>query len=177
MLEKLFDRIERIEQDLDPGRTGKVFNVLGDVFPSSLLERMLRDYYTRNQTEQVILDRIVHDIDTARFAGTTNSTLEGLANKELNLAAVIGKSVEAKERRLVPEVIGDFFIEVSKDAGLKLTRSRGHNHIFRVGRIPRNLTYVGDELEPQYGRLGKEYRDIVFDKVPAESGVNLPDNS
>ena len=164
VLEKLFDRIERIEQDLDPGRTGKVFNVLGDVFPSNQLERMLRDYYARNQTEQVILDRIVHDIDTARFAEITNSTLEGLANKELNLAAVIGKSAEAKERRLVPEVIEDFFIEASKDAGLKLTRSRGRNHIFRVGRIPRNLISVGDELEPQYGRLGKEYRDIVFDK-------------
>lgn len=164
VLEKLFDRIEHIEADLDPGRTGKVFNVLGDVFPSNLLERMLRDYYARNQTEQVILDRIVHDIDVTRFAEITNSTLEGLAKKELNLSAVIGKSAEAKERRLVPEVIEDFFVEASKDAGLKLTNSRGRNHVFRVGRIPRNLISIGDELEPRFGRLGKEYADVIFDK-------------
>lgn len=164
VLEKLFDRIEHIEADLDPGRTGKVFNVLGDIFPSNLLERMLRDYYARNQTEQVILDRIVHDIDTTRFSEITNSTLEGLAKKELNLSAVIGKSAEAKERRLVPEVIEDFFVEASKDAGLKLTHSRGRNHVFRVGRIPRNLISIGEELEPRFGRLGKEYSDIVFDK-------------
>lgn len=164
VLEKLFDRIEQIEDDLDPERTGKVFNVLGDIFPSNLLERMLRDYYARNQTEQVILDRIVHDIDTTRFAEITNSTLEGLAKKELNLSAVIGKSAEAKERRLVPEVIEDFFVEAAKDAGLKLTHSKGRNHVFRAGRIPRNLISIGEELEPRFGRLGKEYGDIVFDK-------------
>jgi len=164
VLEKLFDRIEHIEADLDPQRTGKVFNVLGDVFPSNLLERMLRDYYARNQTEQVILDRIIHDIDTTRFAEITNSTLEGLAKKELNLSAVIGKSAEAKERRLVPEVIEDFFVEAAKDAGLKLTNSRGRNHVYRAGRIPRNLIAIGEELEPRFGRLGKEYSDIVFDK-------------
>jgi superfamily II DNA or RNA helicase len=164
VLEKLFDRIEQIEKDLDPGRTGKIFNVLGDVFPSNLLERMLRDYYARNQTEQVILDRIVHDIDTTRFSEITNSTLEGLAKKDLNLSAVIGKSAEAKERRLVPEVIEDFFVEGAKDVGLRLTHSRGRHHVFRVGRIPRNLIALGEELEPRFGRLGKEYADIVFDK-------------
>jgi superfamily II DNA or RNA helicase len=164
VLEKLFDRIDQIEKDLDPGRTGKIFNVLGDIFPSNLLERMLRDYYARNQTEQVILDRIVHDIDTTRFAEITNSTLEGLAKKELNLSAIIGKSAEARERRLVPEVIEDFFVEASKDAGLKLTHSRGRHHVYRVGRIPRNMITIGDELEPRFGRLGKEYVDIVFDK-------------
>lgn len=169
VLEKLFDRIESIEADLDPNRTGKVFNVLGDVFPSNLLEKMLRDYYARNQTEQVILDRIVKDIDTSRFAEITNSTLEGLAKKELNLSAIMGKSAEAKERRLVPEVIEDFFLEASKDAGLKLTHSRGRNHVFRVGRIPRNLVSIGEELEPHYGRLGKEYADIIFDKEMLKS--------
>ena len=37
------DRIRQIEDDLDPKQTGKVFNVLGDVFPANQLERMLRD--------------------------------------------------------------------------------------------------------------------------------------
>src|SRR5207302_1082304 len=34
VLQKLFERIKSIEEDLDPQRTGKVFNVLGDVFPA-----------------------------------------------------------------------------------------------------------------------------------------------
>lgn len=164
VLEKLFDRIEHIEEALDPGRTGKIFNVLGDLFPSNELERMLRDMYARNQTERVVIDRIVKEVDTKRFAEITNSTLEGLAKKHLNLSAVIGKAEEARERRLVPEVIEDFFKEACEGAGIRLTQSRGRNHVYRVGRLPRNLIAIGAELEPQFGRLGKDYQDIVFDK-------------
>jgi superfamily II DNA or RNA helicase len=173
VLQKLFDRIEIIEGDLDPKRTGKIFNVLGDIFPSNLLEKMLRDMYARNQTEQVILDRIVHDIDTRRFKEITESTLEGLAKRELNLASVVGKSTEARERRLVPEVIAEFFTEAAPDHGLRLTRSRNRNHIFRAGRIPRNLIEIGDELEPRFGRLGREYQEIVFDKSLLQSEPTL----
>jgi SNF2 family DNA or RNA helicase len=110
VLHKLFERLKQIEEDLDPQRTGKVFNVLGDVFPANQLERMLRDLYARNLTEDVIKCRIVEQVDRERFRRITNSTLEGLAKRELNLAALVGKSAEARERRLVPEVIEDSFV-------------------------------------------------------------------
>jgi superfamily II DNA or RNA helicase len=164
VLQKLFDRLEQIETDLDPNRTGKIFNVLGEVFPANLLERMLRDMYARNQTEQIILDRIVENVDKRRFAQITDSALEGLVKRELNLSAIIGKTAEAKERRLVPEVIEDFFVEAAGDVGLKLSKSRGRDHVFRLGRLPRHLLTRGEELEPRFGRLGREYQDIIFDK-------------
>src|SRR5439155_31274 len=137
VLEKLFERIEQIEQDLDPGRTGKVFNVLGDVFPANELERMLREMYARNLSEDVIKDRIVAQVDTARLRRITESTLEGLAKRELNLSAIVGKSEEAKERRLVPEVIEDFFVQASPLVGLSPKVEKTIPHVYRVGRIPR----------------------------------------
>jgi SNF2 family DNA or RNA helicase len=86
VLQKLFERIEKIEDDLDPKRTGKVFNVLGDIFPANQLERMLRDMYAHNNmTEELIKQRIVEQVDTDRFRDITNSTLEGLAKRELNV--------------------------------------------------------------------------------------------
>jgi hypothetical protein len=45
VLQKLFQRLQAIEEDLDPHRTGKIFNVLGDIFPANQLERMVRDMY------------------------------------------------------------------------------------------------------------------------------------
>lgn len=39
----------------------------------------------------------------------TDCTLEGLAKTELNLLGIVGESVEAKKRRLVPEIIEDSF--------------------------------------------------------------------
>lgn len=164
VLKKLFDRIEQIENDLDPKRTGKIFNVVGEVFPPNYIERMLRDLYAKNCTEDGIKDRIVEDADPERFRSITNSTLEGLAKRELNLSAIIGKSAEAKERRLVPEVIEDFFIQAGPLSGVTAQAIPQGSHVYRVGRIPRNLWMVGERLERRVGKLGREYKRIVFDK-------------
>jgi len=165
VLEKLFDRIRQIEDDLDPNRTGKVFNVVGDIFPSNYLEKMIREMYLHNQTEDAIKARIVEEVDTQRFRQITDSTLEGLAKKELNLSAIIGKSAEAKERRLVPEVIEDFFTHAGPVIGVSPKETHSASHVYRLGRVPRRLWPMGDKLEPRFGKLGKEYKQIVFDKA------------
>ncbi len=164
VLEKLFDRIQQIEKDLDPDRTGKVFNVLGDLFPANQLERMLREMYTRNLTEAVIKDLIVKQVDTEKLRQITESALEGLAKRELNLSAIVGKSEEAKERRLVPEVIENFFLQASTLAGISPKADRKQEHVYRVGRLPRIIMPYGEQLESRFGKLGREYKQIVFDK-------------
>lgn len=164
VLHKLFDRIGKIEEDLDPKRTGKIFNVLGEIFPANQLERMVRDMYAHNLTEEVIKSRIIEQVDTERFRKITNSTLEGLAKRELNLSAIVGKSAEAKERRLVPEVIQDFFLQSAPLAGIHPKETAKGQQAFRIGRIPRTLWPIGEKLEPRFGKLGREYKHVVFDK-------------
>jgi len=164
VLERLFDRISKIEEDLDPNRTGKVFNVLGDIFPANQLERMLRDMYARNLTEDVIKDRIVEQVDTKRLKRITESALEGLAKRELNLSVIVGKSEEAKERRLVPEVVEGFFIDAASLAGISPRELKNQEHVYQVGRLPRILLPYGIQLEQRFGKLGREYKQIVFDK-------------
>jgi SNF2 family DNA or RNA helicase len=165
VLEKLFERISQIEDDLDPNRTGKVFNVLGDVLPANQLERWLRDMYAHNQmTEELIKQRIVEQVDTDRLKRITESTLEGLAKRELNLSAIVGKSEEAKERRLVPEVIEDFFVSAAPLTGMTPRQDKKNDHIYRIGKLPRILLPYGDQLEKKFGKLGREYKQIVFDK-------------
>jgi superfamily II DNA or RNA helicase len=165
VLHKLFERIQAIEDDLDPKRTGKVFNVLGDVFPANQLEKMIRDMYAHNQMdEELIKQRIVEQVDTKRLESITNSTLEGLAKRELNLSAIIGKSAEAKERRLVPEVIEDFFVQAAPIVGVNPNEIRENGHIYRLGKVPRTLWPIGERLEPRFGKLGRDYKNIVFDK-------------
>ena len=165
VLEKLFERIKKIEDDLDPQRTGKVFNVLGEVFAANQLEKMVRDMYAHNQmTEELIKQRIVEQVDPDRFRSITNSTLEGLAKRELNLSAIVGKSAEAKERRLVPEVIEQFFLQAAPITGLEVGEHGKGQHTYRVPRVPRNLWATGERLEPRFGKLGREYKQFVFDK-------------
>jgi len=164
VLQKLFERLEQIETDLDPLHTGKVFNVLGDIFPSNMLEKMVREMYLHNQTEQSIKDRIIEEVDAERFQRITNCTLEGLAKRELNLSAIVGRSAEAKERRLVPEVIEDFFMHAGPLVGVKPKMARSQEHFYNVGRVPRRLWPMGEKLEPRFGKLGREHKLIVFDK-------------
>ena len=164
VLQKLFQRVEAIERDLDPQQTGKVFNVLGDVFPSNQLERMLREMYARSLTESAINERIIEQVDVEHFRHITNSTLEGLAKRDLNLSAIIGKSAEAKERRLVPEVIEEFFAQAAPHVGVHPRNSRGQPRIYRIGQLPRSLLSRGEKLEGRFGRLGREYKEIAFDK-------------
>src|SRR4029077_17649509 len=92
VLQKLLDRLAEIRKELG---TDQVFDVVGEVFPANLLERLFRDMYARRIKEPDIEARIVRDIDANRFRSITNSTLEGLAKRELNLSAIVGKSAEA----------------------------------------------------------------------------------
>ena len=164
VLHKLFERLQKIEADLDPQQTGKIFNVLGDVFPANQLERMLREMYALNLSEDNITSRIVEQVDEQRFRRITQSTLEGLAKRQLNLSAIVGKSAEAKERRLVPEVVEDFFLHAGPQVGVLPKETAKGKHSYRIGRIPKNLWPVGDRLEPRFGKLGKEYKLVTFDK-------------
>jgi Protein NO VEIN, C-terminal len=121
--------------------------------------------YARQTDERQIQDRIVRDVSPERFRAITESALEGLARKELNLSAIVGRSAEAKERRLVPEVVEQFFVEAAPETGLRPRPTSKDSHTYRIGKIPRNLVTVGDQQEHRFGRLGREYATVAFAKT------------
>jgi hypothetical protein len=162
VLEKLLARLLEIKEELG---SDKVFDVIGEVFPSNLLEKLFREMYAQRLTAPSIEERIIRDINPDRFREITNSTLEGLAKRELNLSALVGKSAEAKERRLVPEVIEDFFLAAGPIAGVNPSEQRGLPHVFRIGKVPRTLITLGEKLEPRFGKLGRNYERVTFDKA------------
>ena len=111
--------------------------MVGEVFPANLLERMFRELYAKHVEYPDIEARIVRDIDANRFRAITESALEGLAKRELNLSVLVGKSAEAKERRLVPEVIEGFFVQ----AGPVIIREKSGQLPCGVGRVPRSCNH------------------------------------
>lgn len=170
VLQKLLERLAEIRRELG---TDHVFDVVGEVFPSNLLEKLFREMYARRTDLSNIEARIVRDVDADRFRKITNSTLEGLAKRELNLGAIVGKSAEARERRLIPEVIEEFFTEAGPIAGVNPRPTQKDGHIYRIGKIPRTLYPIGERLEGRFGKLGREYQRIVFDKTLLSSDATL----
>lgn len=168
VLEKLLDRLLEIRLQLG---SDSVFDVIGEIFPSNLLEKMFREMYAKNTDENSIKDRIVKDVDIEKIRQITESALEGLAKRELNLSQILGKHTEAKERRLVPEVIEDFFVKASPLVGIAPKETNRRSHVYRVGKVPRSLWNLGSRLEPRFGKLGHEYKQIVFDKELAKKDI------
>ncbi len=168
VLQMLIERLKEIREDLG---SDQVFDVVGEVFPSNLLEKLFREMYARQVNEHQIQHRIVRDVSPERFRAITESTLEGLAKKDLNLSAIVGKSAEAKERRLVPEVIEQFFIAAAPETGVQPKSVDGKPRpgstclVYRIGKLPRHLLQIGDRQEDRFGRLGREYGKVVFDKA------------
>jgi superfamily II DNA or RNA helicase len=168
VLHKLLDRLDEIRHGLG---SDQVFDVVGEVVPANFVERLLRDHYAGRISGDQMLERIVEEVDREKFERITASALEGLARKELNLARLIGKRAEAKERRLVPEVIEDFFLEGGPIAGISPKSEKPF--VARVGRLPRQLLEIGRALETRYGRLGREYRRVAFDRDVLEHEPTL----
>lgn len=165
VMEKLLTKLEEISSEL--GRD-HVFDVVGELLQPNEIERLFRDMYARNQSEAVITDRIVEQVDADKIKAISESTLEGLAKRELNIAALTQDREKAKERRLVPEVIEDFFLSASLVSNIHPKELPGKTKTFRVGRLPRPLQLIGERLEPKFGRLTREYKQIVFSKEQAE---------
>lgn len=161
VLQKLLDRLREIRRELG---TDQVFDVVGEIFPSNLLDRLFRDLYARRMDLPSLEDRVVSEVDTNRFRSITESALEGLAKRELNLSSIVARSIEAKERRLVPEVVEQFFIEAAPVAGVNPKPVAKDAHVYRIGKLSRALLPIGDRLEGRYGRLGRDYAQIAFDK-------------
>ncbi len=161
VLQKLLERLREIRNELG---SDQVFDVVGEIFPSNLLDRLFRELYARRTDLPSVEDRVVREVDTQRFRDITESALEGLAKRDLNLSAIVAKSIEAKERRLVPEVIEQFFIDAAPIAGITPKPTSKNGHAYRIGKVPRMLIPLGTELERRFGKLGREYGKIAFDK-------------
>ena len=170
VLQKLLQRLQEIRNELG---TDQVFDVVGEIFPGNLIDRLFRDLYTRKTNIDAIEDRIVKDIDVDRFREITESALEGLARRDMNLSAIVGKTVEARDGRLVPEAIRDFFLEAAPLTGIEPHEVSKELGISRVGRIPRELQRRAVELEHRFGRLGKEYGRITFNKEALKDEATL----
>lgn len=171
VLKRLHERLEEIRRELG---TDQVFDVVGDVFPQNMIDRLFRDLYARKMDEKQLSDRIARDVSPDRFRQITEHSLEKLlAKRDINLGVIIGKRAEAVERRLVPEVIEKFFLEAAPIAGIQPKAAAKEDGIYRIGKTPRSIIQTGDRLEPRFGRIGREYKNIVFDKTLLQKDPTL----
>src|SRR5712691_9405191 len=157
VLQRLLDKLQEIRNALNDDA---VFNVVGEVLPAAQIERVLRDYYAGNLGDADLEDRLLHNVDEAKFRAICQNALEGLASKRLNLEMLIERRAKAQERRVIPETIARFLSDAAAFSSLVLKAVPSLPHTYDPGRTPtvlknyeRNPDWRLPSLLAKYPRL------------------------
>jgi superfamily II DNA or RNA helicase len=165
VLQTLLHKLQEIRDALDDDA---VFNVIGEILPSSHVERVLRDYYAGKLGDADLEDRILRNVDEDQFRSICQNALEGLAAKKLNLAMLVERRAKAQERRVVPETIARFLREGAEYAKIELKNVAAIPHSFDPGRTPVSLRRFEKESDWRFPVLSNKYPRCSTDRETAE---------
>lgn len=166
VLQRLLEKLQEIRDALDDDA---VFNVVGEILPSTHIERVLRDYYAGRLGDADLEDRILRDVDEHQFRAICQNALEGLASKKLNLEMLIERRARAQEQRVVPETIARFLIEAAELVPLTLKPVPQLPHAFEPARTPSTLRQYEREPSWRLPALADRYPRCSTDRDTAET--------
>ncbi len=169
VLETLQDKIEEIRKALDPDNEGRIFDVVGSVISPNMVENVMKRVYDGDISKEEAQELVKSEVTHERFEEIINNTLESLASKELNMGIVKQYNAEAKVRRLVPEVLRDFFVE---SADIVFKQPLKPRKIGYSWKTPKSLLAMRGDLK-NIGDLGKEYDAFTFYKEDLDDQATL----
>ncbi|MGC9069550.1 MAG: DEAD/DEAH box helicase [Thermoprotei archaeon] len=106
VLAKLFEKLEEIKEKLGSDR---VFDVIGDVFVGKNLYQLIIDAVTNAKS----MDEILKELDIKpdeKYINEVRKLLgESLATKYIDIVGIEKMAEKAKENRLIPEYVEEFF--------------------------------------------------------------------
>lgn len=162
VLQALFTKIERIQAALGSDR---VFDVIGEQIAGRSLQELIVDAVSQRRTLEEIVAEINAVPDEEAIRKTREATLEMLATRHIDLQRVLGEDRRARENRLVPEYIEQFFERACKFTGISIERRR--DGLWRVPSVPYELRNVSHDFKNRFGEVFREYNKIAFDKQTA----------
>lgn len=164
VLDALFRKLERIQEALGSDR---VFDVIGDILPGKSLKDLIVDAISHRRTLEDIIKDIEATPDQEAIKKVEEAVLEGLATRHIDLIKILGEERRARENRLVPEYIENFFKRAC--LFLNIPVEKRPEGIWRVPRVPYDIRNVSFEFKNKYGQVFREYKRIAFDKETART--------
>ncbi|MDA8001476.1 MAG: DUF3883 domain-containing protein [Alphaproteobacteria bacterium] len=168
VLSRLLEKLQEIRNALDDDA---VFNVVGEVLPSTHVENVLRDYYAGNLSDADLEDRILTNVDEQSFRNICENALEGLAAKRLNLEMLIERRARATERRVVPETIARFLREAAELVPFELNFNQRLPHAFKPAATPPVLRRYERESDWKIPELARKYPACSTERESAEKNA------
>jgi Helicase conserved C-terminal domain. len=158
VLAKLFEKLEEIRSKLGSDR---VFDVIGDVFFGKNLYQLILEAVSRARSLDEIIQELDIKVDEEYIQRVKKALGESLATKFIDYTRIRELSEKAKENRLIPEYVEEFFKKAFQRAG-------GRYYIRKDGFI--NIESIPSELKRIAKKLNLSlttYPKATFDKDKA----------
>ncbi|NPV74523.1 MAG: DUF3883 domain-containing protein [Pelotomaculum sp.] len=162
ILEKLFEKLNRMREHLGSDR---VFDVIGDVLPGISLKDLILEAIAGRRTMEEILAEIERVPDEEAIRRVKEATMEALATRHLDLSRIIGEQRIARENRLVPEYIENFFFRAAQKLEIKCEKRQ--DGFWRINSVPFEVRNQPYEFKIKCGEVHREYLKVAFDKEAA----------
>jgi len=162
ILDTLFDKLSKIRDHLGSDR---VFDIIGEVLVEKSLKDLIIDAIANRRTMEEILKDIKRTPDEETIKRAREASSEALATRHIDLTRILGEQRRAKENRLVPEYVEEFFKKAAKILNIKM--EKGRDELWRITSIPFEIRNQPYEFKIKFGEVQREYAKISFDKEKA----------
>ena len=149
ILSKLFDKLEEIKEKLGSDR---VFDIIGEVFLGKNLYQLIVEAVVQAKTLEEIIKEIDIEVDEEYIRNVKSALGESLATKFIDYTRIKELFEKAKENRLIPEYVEEFFKKAFTKAG-------GKYHIRKDG-------FISIESLPSELKNLAQKQNITLDKYP-----------
>ncbi|MDM7913127.1 MAG: hypothetical protein QUS09_08525, partial [Methanotrichaceae archaeon] len=118
------------------------------------------------------MDDILKDFertpDEEAIKKVREASLEALATRHIDLNKILGEQQKAKENRLVPEYVEEFFKRAAQALGIKMEKRQ--DGFWRISSIPFEIRNQPYDFKAKFGEVQREYARVSFDKEKAFKG-------
>ncbi|MGC8734644.1 MAG: helicase-related protein [bacterium] len=158
---KLFEKLEEIKNQLG---SDKVFDIIGEIFEGRNLYQLIIDAVTNAKTMDQILQELDIKPDYNYISKIRDMLAESLATRSIDYTRIKEISQKAKEYRLIPEYLEEFFKKAFEKAGGKFRKLK--NQLISIDSIPYELRKISENMDfkNRYGNILKSYPKATFDK-------------
>jgi superfamily II DNA or RNA helicase len=168
ILDKLFTKLERMRNALG---TDRVFDIIGDVIPETNLTELLKDaIFNQRRMEEIEFEIEKVDEETTRETLDT-VFMSSLATRHIDYTGLVKEQLKAKENRLVPEYVQDYFLRGFDFVGGQYSKLETG---YRIDSVPYELRRLNEDktFTNRYGKVGRTYKRVTFEKEVASREGN-----
>ena len=164
VLSKLMDKLEEIRKAMG---SDKVFDVIGEIFYGKNLYQLILEAVANTRRIDEILSEIDIKVDEKYITKIKEALGESLATRHIDYTRIKEMAEKAKEYRLIPEYVEEFFKKAFKKAGGRY-RELGEGFI-SIEYVPLELRKFAEDINfrNSYGNILRSYPKATFDKDTA----------